>query len=82
VSEFSLKLPRNHRTLRALLVLPNTRHRIAIITPKDRSLSGIAHVFVNGVRAVIRASLPAAQGEAAAGRRKRLSEPEPLKLNP
>jgi DNA-binding transcriptional LysR family regulator len=54
VAAFSLKLPRKHRTLKALTVLPNTRHRIAIITLKNRSLSPIAQLFIGGVRAISR----------------------------
>ena len=52
VAAFSLKLPRKHRTLKALMVLPNTRHQIAIITVKNRPLSPTAQLFVNGVRAI------------------------------
>ena len=54
VAAFSLKLPRKHRTLKALAVLPNTRHQIAIITLKGRSLSPIAQLFLNGVRTIIK----------------------------
>ena len=36
----------------ALMVLPNTRHQIAIITVKNRPLSPTAQLSVNGVRAI------------------------------
>ena len=48
---FALKLPRKHPTIRALPVaLPNTRHPIAIITLKNRSLSPLAQLFIEQVR--------------------------------
>ena len=53
VPGFALRLPRKHPFLRALPVeLPNTRMPIAIITLKNRSLSPIARLFIERVRAV------------------------------
>lgn len=52
VAAFSLKLPRQHRTLKALAVLPNTRHQIAIITVKGRSPSPLAQLLMDGARAI------------------------------
>jgi DNA-binding transcriptional LysR family regulator len=48
---FSLVLPRRRADLRALpLELPNTRHPVAIVTLKHRSLSPAAQLFVALVR--------------------------------
>jgi DNA-binding transcriptional LysR family regulator len=47
---FLLRLPRRHPTLRPLLELPNTRAPIAIITLKNRSLSGLAQLFIENLR--------------------------------
>jgi DNA-binding transcriptional LysR family regulator len=49
--EFVLRLPRKHRTLKALPVsLPHTRRPVQIITPKYRSLSPLAVFFIEQVR--------------------------------
>jgi DNA-binding transcriptional LysR family regulator len=51
--DFSLRLPRKHPSLRALPVeLPNTRIPIAIVTLKNRTLSPIAQLFIERVRAI------------------------------
>jgi DNA-binding transcriptional LysR family regulator len=51
--EFSLRLPGKHPWLRALPVeLPKSRHPIAIITLKDRSLSPLAQLFIERVRVI------------------------------
>jgi len=53
VPRFSLMLPRKHPTLKALPVeLPNTRLPIAIFTVKNRSLSAIAQLFLDRIRAI------------------------------
>lgn len=51
VPGFSLKLPRRHAILRALpVMLPNSRHPIAIVTVKNRELSPLARLFCDHVR--------------------------------
>jgi len=53
VPRFSLMLPRKHPLLKALPVeLPNTRLPIAIFTVKNRSLSAIAQLFLDRIRAI------------------------------
>jgi DNA-binding transcriptional LysR family regulator len=50
---FALRLPRRHPFLRVLPVeLPDTRMPIAIVTLKNRSLSPIARLFIERVRAI------------------------------
>src|SRR4029079_13211536 len=50
----TLKLPRKHPSLRALPVeFPNIRHQIAVLTLKGRSLSPLAQVFIERVRALV-----------------------------
>lgn len=50
---FALQLPRRHRLLRALPVeLPNSRHPVAIRTLQNRSLSPLAQLFCERVRAI------------------------------
>jgi DNA-binding transcriptional LysR family regulator len=50
---FALRLPHRHPFLRALPVeLPKLRHPIAIITFRDRSLSPLAQLFCEHVRAI------------------------------
>jgi DNA-binding transcriptional LysR family regulator len=48
---FSVKLPRKHAVLKVLLELPNTQRPIAIVTLKNRSLSPLARLFVERLRA-------------------------------
>jgi DNA-binding transcriptional LysR family regulator len=63
VPGFSLKLPRKHPSLRALPVaLPNTRHPVAIITLKNRSLSPLAQLFIERVRAIVKPLTKAPRG--------------------
>ena len=51
----TLKLPRKHPSLRALPVeFPNIRHQIAVLTLKGRSLSPLAQVFIERVRALVK----------------------------
>jgi DNA-binding transcriptional LysR family regulator len=53
VPGFSLKFPRKHPSLRALSVeLPNARRPIAIFTLKNRTLSPLAQLFCERVRAL------------------------------
>jgi DNA-binding transcriptional LysR family regulator len=53
VPGFSLKLPRKHPFLKALpVVLPGSRHPIAIVTLKNRELSPLAQLFCEHVRAL------------------------------
>src|SRR4029079_13834075 len=60
----TLKLPRKHPSLRALPVeFPNIRHQIAILTLKGRSLSALAQVFIERVRALVK---PLSSSEATA----------------
>jgi DNA-binding transcriptional LysR family regulator len=48
---FALSLPRKDRTLRALpIALPHTHAPVQIITPRDRSLSPLAQLFVGQLR--------------------------------
>jgi DNA-binding transcriptional LysR family regulator len=55
VPGFSVRLPRKHAVLRALPVeLPHTRMPVAIITLKNRSLSGLAQLFIENLRALCR----------------------------
>jgi DNA-binding transcriptional LysR family regulator len=55
VPGFSVRLPRKHAVLRALPVdLPHTRMPVAIITLKKRSLSGLAQLFIENLRAFTR----------------------------
>jgi len=55
VPGFSLKLPHKHPSLRALPVeLPNTRHPVAIIMLKNRSLGPLAQLFIKHVRAIVK----------------------------
>lgn len=49
-----VRLPRKHSVLKALLELPNTRMPIAIITLKNRSLSPLAQLFIEDLRAFTR----------------------------
>jgi DNA-binding transcriptional LysR family regulator len=50
---FHLKLPRGHPCLRTLRVeLPDIRMPIAVITLKNRTLSPIAQLFIDHVRAL------------------------------
>jgi hypothetical protein len=50
---FSLKLPRRHTSLKSLPVkLSITKHRIAIVTVKGRSLSPPAQFFIDRVRTI------------------------------
>ena len=52
VPSFALKLPQSNPLLRALPVaLPNSRHPIGIRTLQNRSLSPLAKLFVEHVRA-------------------------------
>src|SRR5215813_3554379 len=52
---FTLKLPRSHPSLRAIPVeFPNVRHQIAIFTLKGRSLSPLAQMFIDRVRALVK----------------------------
>ena len=52
---FVLSLPRKHRTLKALPVsLPHTRCPVQIITPRYRSLSPLAHYFIDQLREMSR----------------------------
>ena len=55
VPGFSVRLPRKHAVLRVLPVaLPHTRifsNPVAIITLKNRSLSGVAQLFIENLRA-------------------------------
>jgi len=53
VPGFALRLPRRHAFLRALPVeLPQMRHPVAIITLRNRSLSSLAQIFCERVRAI------------------------------
>jgi DNA-binding transcriptional LysR family regulator len=55
VPGFSVRLPRKHAVLRTLPVaLPHTRMPVAIITLKNRSLSGLAQLFIENLRAFTR----------------------------
>ena len=57
---YILKLPRKHPTLRALAIeLPHTFSSVQVITPRHRSLSPLAKLFIERVRAISR---PLAQG--------------------
>lgn len=47
---FSLLLPRKRADRKALLKLPETKHPVAIVTLKKRSLSSAAQLFVERVR--------------------------------
>src|SRR5882724_11775961 len=50
---FMLRVPGRHPPLKALAVaLPNTRMPVGIITLKNRTLSPLAQLFIDGVRAV------------------------------
>jgi DNA-binding transcriptional LysR family regulator len=60
VPEFALRLPRRHPLLRALPVdLPNSRHPVAVRTLTNRSLSPLAQLFIERVRALTK---PLAKG--------------------
>jgi DNA-binding transcriptional LysR family regulator len=48
---FLVRFPHKHATLRELVELPDTRHPIAIITVKNRSLSSLAQLFIRQLRA-------------------------------
>jgi len=62
VPSFALKLPRSNPLLRALPVaLPNSRHRIGIRTLQNRSLTPLAQLFIERVRAFTK---PLAMSEA------------------
>lgn len=53
VPRFWALLPRIHPSLKVLPVeFPNTRHKVAIITLKNRSLSGVTQLFIDRVRAI------------------------------
>jgi len=55
VPAFSVRLPRPHPSLKVLPVeFPHVRHRVAIITLKGLSLSPLAQLFLNRVRAIVR----------------------------
>jgi DNA-binding transcriptional LysR family regulator len=55
VPSFSVRLPRPHPSLRVLPVeFPNVRHQVAIVTLKGLSLSPLAQLFLNRVRAIVR----------------------------
>jgi DNA-binding transcriptional LysR family regulator len=50
-----VKLPRRHETLRVLAVeVPNATHPVVVITLKGRSLSPLAQLFLDRVRAMVR----------------------------
>lgn len=50
---FALILPRKQRTLKALpIALPHTRAAVQIITPRYRSISSLAQLFIGQVRAM------------------------------
>jgi hypothetical protein len=50
---FCTLLPRKHASLKVLPVeFPNTRHNVAIVTLKNRSLSRATELFIEGVRAI------------------------------
>jgi DNA-binding transcriptional LysR family regulator len=50
---FSVLLPRRHASLRILPVaLPDTRHKVAVVTLKNRSLTPATQLFIDGVRAI------------------------------
>jgi len=52
---FTLKLPRSHPSLRAIPVeFPNVHHQIAVFTLKGRSLSPLAQMFIDRVRALVK----------------------------
>ncbi len=60
VPGFALKLPQPNRLLRALpVILPNSQHPIGIRTLQRRSLSPLAQLFVERVRAITK---PLAKG--------------------
>jgi len=62
VPSFALKLPRSNPLLRTLPVaLPNSRHQIGIRTLQNRSLSPLAQLFIERVRAFTK---PLAMSEA------------------
>jgi DNA-binding transcriptional LysR family regulator len=55
VPDFSVRLPRPHPSLKVLPVeFPNVRHQVAIITLKGLSLSPLAQLFLDRVRALVR----------------------------
>jgi DNA-binding transcriptional LysR family regulator len=55
VPRFSVLLPRQNPSLRVLPVeFPTTRHKVAIITLKNRSLSRATELFIDRVRAITR----------------------------
>jgi len=55
VPSFSVRLPRPHPSLKVLPVeFPNVRHQVAIITLKGLSLSPLAQLFLDRVRALVR----------------------------
>lgn len=55
VPGFSVRLPRPHPSLKVLPVeFPNVRHQVAIITLKGLSLSPLAQLFLNRVRAIVK----------------------------
>lgn len=55
VPGFSVRLPRPHPSLKVLPVeFPNVRHQVAIITLKGLSLSPLAQLFLDRVRALVR----------------------------
>jgi DNA-binding transcriptional LysR family regulator len=67
VPGFSMKLPRRHPSLKVLPVeFPNTRHQVALITSKGRSLSPLAQLFIDRVRTIVR---PLATARASPSRR-------------
>jgi len=55
VPGFSVRLPRKHPSLKVLPVeFPSVRHRVAIITLKGLSVSPLAELFIDRVRALVR----------------------------
>lgn len=55
VPSFSVKLPGKHAALRALAVeFPDATHPVVVITLKGRSLSPLAQLFLDRVRAMVR----------------------------
>jgi DNA-binding transcriptional LysR family regulator len=53
VPRFWTLLPRKHASLRVLPVeFPNSRHKVAIVTLKNRSLSRATELFIEDVRAI------------------------------
>jgi DNA-binding transcriptional LysR family regulator len=50
---FSILLPQRHASLRILPVaLPDARHKVAVVTLKNRSLTPATQLFIAGVRAI------------------------------